>query len=230
MNANDDIFTAVADHALLVKLGTEISDATSARVMAADKSIANDPPAGLLEVVPAFVNLLIEFDPNVTDHETIAEAITPLLAFSGEETLTGENHQVEVCYDIDLGPDLVSVANASGLSVDDVIESHLNGNYTVGMYGFAPGYAYLAGVPPEIQQPRKSAALRDIPAGSVLIAGPQCLVTTLDMPTGWWIIGRSPTQILRNDESQPFLFNIGDSVEFRQIDRDRFDRGGKVQD
>jgi len=58
-----------------------------------------------------------------------------------------------------------------------------------------------------------------VPGGSVLIAGPQCLVSTLTMPTGWWVIGRSPTRILTGDEDRPFLFDVGDRVSFRRIDR-----------
>ena len=57
----------------------------------------------------------------------------------------------------------------------------------------------------------------------MLIAGPQCLVTTLTMPTGWSIIGRSPTEILRNDPERPFLFDVGDRVRFARIDRDRYE-------
>ena len=65
--------------------------------------------------------------------------------------------------------------------------------------------------------------MRGIAAGSVIIAGAQCLVTTLTMPTGWWIIGRSPTQILRPDPVQPFLFDVGDRVKFRRISRSEFE-------
>jgi inhibitor of KinA len=91
------------------------------------------------------------------------------------------------------------------------------------MYGFAPGYAYLAGVPDAIRLPRKPAPLRGIPAGSVIIAGPQSLVTTLTMPTGWWIIGHSPTRILSEDPERPFLFDVGDTVRFRRIVRTEHD-------
>ena len=92
----------------------------------------------------------------------------------------------------DLAPDLGAVANATGLTEEAVINAHLAGDYKVLMYGFAPGYAYLAGVAKAIQVPRKQSAVRDVPAGSVIIAGPQALVTTIIMPTGWSIIGRSP--------------------------------------
>jgi inhibitor of KinA len=44
------------------------------------------------------------------------------------------------------------------------------------------------------------------------------------MPTGWWIIGRSPTRILRGENAdRPFLFDVGDRVRFRRIPRDVFE-------
>lgn len=135
----------------------------------------------------------------------------------------GAAREVLVCYDDDLAPDLADVALATRLSRNEVIAAHLAGDYRVFMSGFAPGYAYLAGVPASLQLPRKPAALRGIPAGSVLIAGPQCLVTTLTMPTGWWIIGCSPTPVLSDDPDRPFLLDVGDTVIFRQFDRRAFD-------
>ena len=215
--------TAVADHALLVSFGSEICDQTSASVLALDRALAASPPAGFLESVPALVNLLIDFDPLVTDHEEIRRAVELLLQTPPEGQVAGRLHEVEVCYEGALAPDLAAVAQATGLSIETVIDHHLQGEYQVRMYGFAPGYAYMSGVPQAIQVPRKPAAVRNIPAGSVLIAGPQCLVTTLTMPTGWSIIGRSPTRILTGDESAPFLFDVGDQIRFKRIALARFE-------
>ena len=129
----------------------------------------------------------------------------------------------------DLAPDLESVAGACNLSVEQVIAAHLAGDYAVYLYGFAPGYAYLAGTPRSIQLPRKPAPVRDVPAGTVIIAGPQCIVTTLQMPAGWWRIGRSPTPILREDEARPFLFDVGDRVCFKRITRNDYDTAMKAR-
>jgi inhibitor of KinA len=52
-----------------------------------------------------------------------------------------------------------------------------------------------------------------------MIAGQQCLITTVVMPTGWSIIGRSGIQIMQDDPDNPFLFNVGDSVVFERITR-----------
>jgi inhibitor of KinA len=137
-----------------------------------------------------------------------------LIKATPTEGVQGTRRVVDVVYD---GPDLDEVARRCGLSPEAVIAAHLGGDYQVALYGFAPGYAYLSGVPKAIALPRKEAAVRGVPAGSVIIAAGQCIVTTLTMPTGWWIIGHSPTVILDPQGARPFLFDVGDRVEFRRV-------------
>lgn len=216
-------FRPVADHALLIELGDSIRDDIHARVLALDAALSRSPPPGLIETVPAYASLLIEFDPLIADHEAVRAAASALLDTAATAAIAAQTREILVCYDIDLAPDLAEVAARCGRSVEEVIAAHCGADYRVYMYGFAPGYAYLAGVPPELQLPRKAAAVRNVPAGSVLIAGPQCLVSTLTMPTGWWIIGRSPTRILREHDERPFLLDVGDRVRFKRIDRARLE-------
>ena len=68
-------FIAIADHALLVSFGTKLSDETHAAVIALDQAIALDTPEGVIESVPALVNLLVDFDPLVTDHVAVEAAL-----------------------------------------------------------------------------------------------------------------------------------------------------------
>jgi inhibitor of KinA len=220
-------FKAIADHALLVTFAKDISDEAHAYVIALDKALAANAPQGMIETVPAMVNLLVSFDPITTDHAAIEAHVHQCVRGLKVQTSVGVRRVVQVCYDGPFSPDLDAVANATGLSAQAVINAHLAGDFRVLMYGFAPGYAYLSGVPAPIQVPRKPAPVRDVPAGSVIIAGPQCLVTTLTMPTGWSIIGRSPTAILTGDPSQPFLFDVGDQVTFERIDTATFARISK---
>ncbi|WP_179733854.1 allophanate hydrolase subunit 1 [Bradyrhizobium sp. IAR9] len=213
-------YRPVAERAVLVEFGEAIDKAIHDRVLLLDAALASAPFEGFVEAVPAYASLLVCFNPIATDHRTVREEVAALLARAPARCQPGVLREVDVCYDADLAPDLERVAEASGLTPEQVVEAHLSGEYRVFMYGFAPGYAYLAGVPEVIQVPRKQAAVRDIPAGSVLIAGPQCLVTTLKMPTGWWMIGRSPTRILDVEaRDRPFLFDVGDRVQFRRISR-----------
>lgn len=217
-------FVPVAEHGLLVEFGERIDPGVHARVLALDAALAAAPCPGFHEAVPAYASLMIRFDPLATDHSAV-EAHARTLLSHALEPRPPTPREVLVCYDVDLAPDLAEVARMAGLSAEAVIAAHLAGRYEVYMYGFAPGYAYLAGVPKPLQLPRKPAAVRGVAAGSVLIAGPQCLVSTLTMPTGWWVIGRSPTRILTGDPDRPFLFDVGDPVRFRRISRAEFEAG-----
>ena len=220
-------FKAIADHALLVSFADEISEQAHKLVIALDKAIACNPPDGLIETVPALVNLLVAFDPIETDHVTVEASVRNNLEELQLQVAVGVKRCVHVCYEAPFAPDLSLVAKARGLTVEAVIKAHHAGDYRVLMYGFSPGYAYLSGVPETVHVPRKQMAVRDVPAGSVIIAGSQCLVTTLTMPTGWSIIGHSPTPVLTGDSNRPFLFDVGDRVAFERIDVATHERLGR---
>lgn len=216
-------FVPVADHALLVEFAEAISDKAHAEVLAMDAALQAHPCAGVAETVPAYVSLLIEFDPLATDHATLRAHLTRLPKGPALTGSAGKMREVLVCYDPPYAPDLAAVAAQTGLSTEEVIAAHLSGDYRVFMYGFAPGYAYLAGVPEILRLDRKPAPVPNVPAGSVIIAGAQALVTTLTMPTGWWIIGRSSTKILTGNPENPFLFDVGDRVSFRRVGAAEFE-------
>ena len=220
----DAQFKPVADHALLVSFADTLSEEAHAHVIALDGALAADPPVGVIETVPALVNILVSFDPVVTDHDEVQAHVHDCLAGLKLLHISAGDRVVQVCYEPPFAPDLEAVAAATGLSPDAVINAHLAGEFHALMYGFAPGYAYLSGVPEKIQVPRKTAPVRNVPAGSVIIAGAQCLVTTLTMPTGWSIIGRSPTPIFTGDPEHPFVFDVGDRVTFQRVDIATFER------
>ena len=214
---------AVADHAVLVSFSDDIDDATLARIHALDAALTRHPPEGLTEIVPAMTTLLVAFDPAVTDHGAITKAIVDNLAVA-TESAAGVRHVIDVCYDDGNGADLAVLAERAGLDVAAVVDAHLGATYAVGMYGFAPGYAYLYGTPPSIQVPRNPTPGPLVPAGSVIIAGQQCLIIPVAMSTGWFALGRTAAQMLTTDPARPFLFDVGDTVTFRRIDAPELDR------
>ncbi|MEM7140683.1 MAG: carboxyltransferase domain-containing protein [Actinomycetota bacterium] len=220
--ARDDMrVRPVGDAAILVEYPTSDPSEAWLRVRALDRALAAVDL--VVESCPALVNLLVRFDPRVTDHDAVADAVAG--ARPGElDTALAIEHTIEIRYDRSPDGDLAAVAAAVELSVDEVSERHLAASYEVRMYGFAPGYAYLGGVPESIRRPRKPTPVRDVPAGSVLIANDQCLITTVTMPTGWWVIGSSPTPILDPDAARPAPFDVGDRVRFVSADHPIADR------
>jgi inhibitor of KinA len=203
------VIRPVGDTALLV----DFADAPDAfaLVVALDRSLATDAPAGMIEAIPATTTLLVMYDPLATRPAELTPLLHGRLQSASAAAVEGQEHVVRVRYD---GPDLAAVAEQTGLSSADVTAQHTAGEYHVANYGFAPGYAYLGGVPDALHLPRKTAAVRGHPVGSVMIAGSQCLITTLAMPTGWWVIGHTDFRVLDADAAKPFRFDPGDRVRF----------------
>ena len=204
-------FLPVADHALMVEFADALDPAALRAVHALDRALAAAPFAGFREAVPAFVTLMVCFDPLETDHDQAAAHLSGLISAGTEPLFQPETHRIPVRYD---GEDLAEVARQTGLDPAGVARVHQSGAYDVAMYGFAPGYAYLSGLPAPLALDRKPAPVRNVPAGTVIIAGGMCLITTLTMPTGWWRIGHTPARVLTDDPDHPFAFAVGDRVLF----------------
>jgi KipI family sensor histidine kinase inhibitor len=116
---------------------------------------------------------------------------------------------IQAVYD---GPDLADVARAAGVSESDVARIHAAGTYEVETLGFAPGFAYLAGVDPRLHVPRRTTPRPRVPAGSIALAGGFTGVYPFDSPGGWHLIGRVVG--VRMFSEQGALLRLGDRVRF----------------
>ena len=132
--------------------------------------------------------------------------------------------EIPVCYDGDLAPDLTSVAHHTSLTTEQVIALHSGGDYFVYFLGFSPGFAYLGGVPRQLQVPRLASPRKHVSAGSVGLAGGQTGIYPHDSPGGWQLVGRTPLRMFVPSANPPSCLQFGDQVLFRRITRDEFDR------
>jgi KipI family sensor histidine kinase inhibitor len=105
-----------------------------------------------------------------------------------------------------------------------VIEAHTAVVYTVMMIGFLPGFAYLGGLDPRLARPRRSVPRPRIPANSISIGGAQTAVGTVEGPSGWHLIGRTPARAFQRGREPVFLFEQGDEIVFAPIGATEFDR------
>ena len=111
----------VSDCGLLVEFGDAVGGPAHDAVLALDRALAARPVPGQREVVPAYVNLMLVFDPAATDHAAVRAAVEDRLTHPPEDRATGRQHEVPVCYDGDFGRDLAAVAEAAGLTPEAVI-------------------------------------------------------------------------------------------------------------
>src|SRR5262249_57008600 len=95
-----------------------------------------------------------------------------------------------------------------------VVGLHTSAVYRVYMYGFAPGFCYLGGVPKELVVSRRATPRPPHPPNTVLLGGGLTLVATFAMPTGWWIMGRTPERMFALERNPVFLVGAGVALRF----------------
>ena len=216
-------FHLASDQSLLVYLGAEIGAAAHERVMRLLHLLRREPAAWISDVQPAYCSLLIRFDAAAVDH---AEVQARIIEYEkrAERIPAAKPRVVEVpvCYGGEFGPDLEAIAANSGLSPAKVIALHCARPYQAYFLGFAPGFAYLGDVAKEIAMPRLETPRKEVPAGSVGIAGRQTAVYPFATPGGWRLIGRTPIEIFKKDREPMGWIAIGDQVRFRPISREEF--------
>lgn len=118
---------------------------------------------------------------------------------------------VPVIYD---GPDLDLVADTAGTTKDQVVKLHTEAVYEVAFCGFAPGFAYLTGLPAALQQPRLDSPRTKVPQGSVGIAGEFTAAYPRATPGGWRLIGRTEITLFDPKADVPAFLQPGDQVRF----------------
>lgn len=169
--------------------------------------------AGVINLHPGFDCVLIVFDPLVVTHEELETRLKGA-ALDAVALPVARTVEIPVRYGGADGPDLAGVAEIHGMVPDRVVEIHSSQVYPVRFLGFAPGFAYLSGVPDTIATPRLPAPRKAVPAGSVGIAGSQTGVYPFSTPGGWRLIGRTPLEMFRPDRAEMSLLRIGDLVRF----------------
>lgn len=216
-------YRSLGDRAVVVELGDGIDDETFDRVQALSQSLARASIPGVVEHVPAYTTVTIYYDPSRASYADVCSAVEQLRPeVAGSEKVTARTVVIPVCYGGEFGVDLAHVAAHHGLTADEVIAIHSGAAYRVSMLGFAPGFAYLGGMPERIATPRRDTPRLKTPAGSVGIAGSQTGIYPLETPGGWQIIGRTPLQLFRPTENPPTLLSPGDAVRFRPIISEEF--------
>jgi inhibitor of KinA len=211
-------FLDAGEAALVVEFGETVDPLINNRVLALDAALRADPPAGTREFVPTYRSLMIHYDPLLIDRDALVAIVRRTIVTVGEWRGEGTTWILPCCYDPALAEDLDEAANILGLASDQVVALHTKATYRVYMCGFTPGQIYLGGVPEALNISRRPTPRSPHPAGSVLIGGGLCTVAPFVMPTGWYVIGRTPERLYAAERNDAFLFQAGDTLRFEPID------------
>jgi KipI family sensor histidine kinase inhibitor len=195
------------DRALLVEV------AGLPAVAAVRAALERSPLPGQRDLVPAARTVLVVLDrpPSDLDVATLRR-LAPEAPQNGTVPATVE---LPVVFD---GPDLAEVAELTGRAVPALVEALTAVELTVAFGGFAPGFAYLTGLPDDLHVPRRATPRTRVPAGSVALAGAFAGAYPQASPGGWQLIGRTDAVLFDVDREPPALLVPGTPVVFREVD------------
>jgi KipI family sensor histidine kinase inhibitor len=210
------------DGALTVEFGDSIDPDLNGKVLALEDILRARAPVGILETVPTYRSLLVQFDPTLTDHEALVRLLTDETRELAPRNAIGRRWRIPVVYGGAFGIDLEEIAERHGMPPEQVIDIHAGAVYRIYMIGFLPGFAYLGGLDPRLATPRRTQPRAKIPSGSIIIGGAQAAVGSIESPSGWHLLGRTPVRSYAPDREPSFLLTAGDEIVFQPIDASRW--------
>ena len=190
--------------ALLVDLPADTHD-PAAFALAARSHFGD----ALVQAVPAEYSVLLAFRTSVA--ATVAQEQLADLDADPDTAQSPDLVEIPVTYD---GPDLDTAARALAMTPAELIAVHTQTTFHVAFFGFAPGFAYLRGLPPRLHLPRRTTPRTRVPAGAVAIAARYSAVYPQASPGGWHLIGHTDVVLFDPKRDAPSLLHPGCQVRF----------------
>lgn len=211
------------DSALSVEFGDAIDPELNAKVLALDEILRENPPAGVIETVPTYRSLMVHVDPARVDYDALVALLADKAQSLTFSLRAGRRWKVPVVYGGEFGVDLNEFAARHGLTPAQVIERHAGAVYRIYMIGFLPGFAYLGGLDPTLATPRRTHPRAKISSGSIAIGGAQAAIGSVEGPSGWHLLGRTPVRSYDPKRDPVFLLEAGDEIVFEPITPSQWD-------
>lgn len=160
-----------------------------------------------LDIVPGARTVLLD---GLADPLGTAEAVREWYVGTATTTAAPEV-AIPVVFD---GPDLDEVATMWGVEPAEVVGRLERIPWRVAFCGFAPGFAYLSGLPYQFAVPRLATPRPKVPAGSVGLADRYAGVYPSASPGGWRVVGHTDVTLFDPDRTPPALLSPGTRVRF----------------
>ncbi|MHA7900668.1 MAG: 5-oxoprolinase subunit PxpB [Henriciella sp.] len=187
-----------------------VKDPPEARALA--KALGDHPLA--LEVVAGLDRVAVQFA--LKDETEVSRWLHQVASPEVTQEDATEPIEIHVKYGGDAGPDFEAVCDALSLTRAELIELHTSRVHQVEMIGFTPGFAYISGLPEDIEIPRLDQPRPRVPAGSIGLSAAFTGIYALAGPGGWPLIGRTEAKLFDADRDPAFLLSPGATLRFRE--------------
>jgi KipI family sensor histidine kinase inhibitor len=128
-------------------------------------------------------------------------------------TVAGHGQFIEITATFD-GEDLADVASRWDVPVSEAVDRLTAASLVVAFCGFAPGFAYLRGLPLDWAVPRLSTPRSRVPAGAIGLADAYVGIYPAASPGGWRLVGHTDQDLFDVRREPPALLSPGARVRF----------------
>ena len=211
------------ENALIIYFAEQSGNESGDKVRQAESLIRAHMANDIVDLVASYASILVVFNMLDIDHHQLRKKLRSLLSNMNSAVMEkGRLVELPVYYSVESGPDLVRIAQHTGLTIEKIIELHQAQECLVYAIGFAPGFAYLGEVDSRIAMPRLATPRQVVPQGAVAIADRQTAVYPSSSPGGWNIIGLCPQRMFDVNAEVTMPVSVGDRVKFKAIAEDDF--------
>jgi len=165
----------------------------------------------VLDIVPGARTVLLD---GVDDPAGVAAAVR---TWRPDPVAVASGPLVEIAVTFD-GPDLADVARLWGVEPEAVVDRLVRTEFHAAFCGFAPGFAYLAGLPEGLAVPRLGTPRTKVEAGSVGLADRYAGIYPTPSPGGWRLVGHTDVRLFDHTRTPPALLSPGTRVRFVATD------------
>ena len=178
---------------------------------------------GILNYTPSYNKLIINFDLEIINSTKIIDFLNSIDFSKLNFSQNSKKWTIPVCYDFEM--DLENMSKTLKISKSEIINIHSSTDFFVYMIGFIPGHPFMGDLKSKLFLNRLKTPRVKIPPGSVGIVEKFCNIYPYESPGGWNIIGRTPVKLFnKSDEINPCLLTPGDSVKFKSISKEEFEK------
>ena len=214
----------LGDAALYCDFGDEVNKEINSLVIKYFYNIKRLNINGVTNLTPSYNKLIISFDLNILNFLSLKKIIENA-EINEVQVSNRSQKEIPVCCDNEYALDIKRLESRLNLRPEIIFENFFQNEYFCYMTGFVAGMPFLGDLSKDMRLKRLETPRVKVPKGSVGITEQFCNIYSFESPGGWNIIGNTPLDIFDiSNKNTPNLISPGDSVKFKRITREQYDK------
>ncbi len=214
----------LGDAALYCDFGGDVNKEINTHVIKYFKSIQEKNIQGINNLTPSYNKLIVSFDLSKTNFKELKKLIENLNIIENDK-LKNKKIEIPVCTDEIFSLDINRLEKKLVIDREKIFENFFEKNFFCYMTGFIAGMPFLGDLEKNMRVKRLETPRVKVPKGSVGLTEQFANIYTFESPGGWNIIGNTPLNIFdSSNEMNPNLINPGDTVSFKNITKDQYEK------